>query len=513
MNKKNNSTMSREAVERRRHSIIAYNDVSAQDDTDADAEFLDGVLSQLRTVRVPGREKLTLDEAIEAAHLQYVLFHNWLESGKPIGAIKGWVDGKQQFIVRQDLREITFGVPPSDDAVLQITTQLDDDEIVLYNLRLQDVPAEGMTHTEYWSNGQHMSFTIVRQQHQVAAQGSTSVSSQAQFCVNITVNAEPSEAKLLAKNFAFESGEVVESLREDDYDSTGDINKYRKLHSIIDWVQDLMSIRKVQFATVAVAMVLPMAVLLVNNLFLKTDGDIPIVQIPEADSHVAIAEMPANWKTSNEIPNESGSPNSLPVSSSANLVVQNHTRQELATGSVLSIGWKLAALLQTQSLVKESAAASNVRDESQPKNRMVRFDLFAKSAEMNRFATLATLQHVSVRLQDAPATQATENQLLLSSFAQAFEASSRFKVLRDSDNSKADVVIGLRYEGSEPNAGVVFVDIRDSDGKFIWQDFTDCEKPAKTDHWTMFAVAAESLVNNLEKVIVVSKQPQTIGKL
>jgi hypothetical protein len=300
----------------------------------------------------------------------------------------------------------------------------------------------------------------------------------------------------------------------------GDIGKYRKLHSFIDWVQDLMSIPKVRFATVVAAIVLPTSVFLMDRL-LKTEWDIPVVQIPRGESLVAVApvvEAPVNWKTQevgNEIPNQPASQRSLPLSTGANLIFRNHTRQEVAKGPDISIGWKLAAVLQTQSLVKGRTVASSVRDESQPKKSNARFDFFAvyRSTEMNRFATLATLGHVSVRLQDAPATQATENQLLLLSFVHAFEASSRFTVLRDSDNSKADVVIGLRYEGNEPDAGVVFVDIRDSDGKFIWQDFTDCEKSAKSDHWTMFTVAAESLVNNLEKVIDISKQPQTIGKL
>ena len=160
MNKMKNSRISRRALERLRDSLLAEDDHPAQDtDADADQELY-GVLSQLRKVRSPGKENLTLGEAVKAAYDQHVAFQKWCKGGQPIGGMKGWIDGKEEFVVRHALYEISFGMPPSDDAVLQITTHADGEDVVLYNLRLQDVPPDGMKEIKDLPNGQCISLTL-----------------------------------------------------------------------------------------------------------------------------------------------------------------------------------------------------------------------------------------------------------------------------------------------------------------------------------------------------------------
>lgn len=122
-----------------------------------------------------------------------------------------------------------------------------------------------------------------------------------------------------------------------------------------------------------------------------------------------------------------------------------------------------------------------------------------------RFAAIAGLQHVSVRVKNSEATQADNSEWVRSVFAQAFQASSRFKVLNDSDQSKAELVIKLRFEPTERTSGFVFVDIRDSNGKFIWQDFADCTESRPTEQGESFLVAAGNLVSSLEEVMGNSK--------
>jgi len=118
-----------------------------------------------------------------------------------------------------------------------------------------------------------------------------------------------------------------------------------------------------------------------------------------------------------------------------------------------------------------------------------------------RFATIAATQPVSVRVKNSEATQASKAEGVRSVFAQAFQASSRFKVLNDSDKSKAELVIGLRYEPTERTSGFVVVDIRDSNGKFIWVDFANCtdSRPSQSDQ--SFFAAARNLVSGLEEVM------------
>src|ERR1044072_683392 len=195
MSMKKNSKTSRAALKRFRDSLIADDNNPAQESTDLDAheELFYGALSQLRTIRVPGKKELTLEEAFEASLRQYEVFQKWCDSGKLLGDIRGCVEGKEVFKFNEgfDFHAISFGVPPTDDAVLQITTEVDGEEVVLYNLRLEDVPLDDLPHTEHWPNGQHITLTITRELG--AAAGSAHHSSETKFRVQIAVNAEPFE--------------------------------------------------------------------------------------------------------------------------------------------------------------------------------------------------------------------------------------------------------------------------------------------------------------------------------
>lgn len=238
MSKKKNSKTSRAALKRFRDSLIADDDNPAQESTDLDAheELFYGALSQLRTIRVPGKKELTLEEAFEAALQQYEVFQNWCDSGKPLGEIRGCVEGREVFRVNEgfDLHAISFGVPPTDDAVLQITTEADGEEVVLYNLRLEDVPLDGLPHTEYWPNGQHISLTITRELGAAASQGSAAHSSEAKFRVQIAVNAEPFQQNAPIEELSFASEDSEHYEIEEDETSKKDIN-YRTKFPFFNW--------------------------------------------------------------------------------------------------------------------------------------------------------------------------------------------------------------------------------------------------------------------------------------
>jgi hypothetical protein len=330
MNKMRNSRISRRALERLRDSLLAEDDHPAQNDTDADAdqELLYGALSQLRKVRSPGKENLTLGEAVTAAYEQHVAFQKWCKSGRPIGGMKGWIDGKEEFVVRHDLYDISFGMPPSDDAVLQITTHADGEDVVLYNLRLQDVPPDGMKEVKYLPNGQCISLTLTRGMG-AAAVGSTSRSSQPNFSVKIAVNADLSEEK----------GPTRDGVRgkiEDDDDSATDTNKYRARFPFFNlerWLTPFPSTREWLAGVVALAIVPLCCLLLIDRLM-------PVLEIPTQQGEMAETEnqpvvASVEEKQNESLSHESGkevakepASTSFAFSTSKSSIVLNHAKHE-----------------------------------------------------------------------------------------------------------------------------------------------------------------------------------------
>jgi hypothetical protein len=227
-----------------------------------------------------------------------------------------------------DFHAISFGVPPTDDAVLQITTEVDGEEIVLYNLRLEDVPLDDIPHTEYWPNGQHISLTITRELGAAAAsQGSTSRSSQANFHVKIAVNADLSEERV--------SNGVHDEIEDDD--STTDTNKYRArfpFFNLDKWLTPFPSTREWLAAVVALAIV-PLCCLLLLDTF------IPVNDIPAQLGEMAGVQSQLITASIADNQNESPSPEAgkevtkKPASTSSGFnasksaIVLNHVKHEV----------------------------------------------------------------------------------------------------------------------------------------------------------------------------------------
>jgi hypothetical protein len=163
---------------------------------DKDAALLFQVMSRLQSVRVPSKGRLTADEAIETALEQGNAFRRWKESGSLVGEIEVWVEGRRVMSVLPEspaeLQEFTFRVPSPDAAVLQLTTQANGEQVVLYTLPLRNVPEKGLDHTEWWSNGQHIRLSITCNLCAIAAsttQGGFSGSEKVEsFCIRVAVN-------------------------------------------------------------------------------------------------------------------------------------------------------------------------------------------------------------------------------------------------------------------------------------------------------------------------------------
>src|SRR5258706_3675059 len=61
---------------------------------DKDSELLFQAVSRLQAVRVPGKGRLTMNEAVTAAISQGETFRRWCQGGSLVGEIDVWVEGR-----------------------------------------------------------------------------------------------------------------------------------------------------------------------------------------------------------------------------------------------------------------------------------------------------------------------------------------------------------------------------------------------------------------------------------
>jgi hypothetical protein len=470
------------------------------DDSDADPDLtweadaqLCKAMSRLRAVRVPGKGKLTLQQAMEVASEQYEVYREWSRKGGRLGKLKAWVEGKEVFktLGPPVFDSFSFNWPPFDEGVLQITTEHERKQVVLYNLRLHDVPPERSVHKELLPNGQHLVLTITRHVTLMASAGTSSRSSKTErFSINIAIQSQLVAAKTFARSELLELKRMAGQM--DDIKPTEDYRgKLAFVPSSISKHPSLVVISKPPVAVVICVLTIVVVLMLVLG---QSSKSLQASSMGFSDASL-IETASAETKA--------------PESISPMLVAANTTRlnyvQAKSPNRQSTIGWRLNDLLPTSvsprreaTMVKIAASElskaqplANTRDE-----RLAHYRAIEK-----RFAAIAGLQHVSVRVKNSEVSQADRTEWVRSVFAQAFQASPRFKVLNDSDQSKAELVIGLRFEPTERTSGFVFVDIRDSNGKFIWQDFADCTESRPSEPGGSFLVVAGNLVSGLEEVM------------
>ena len=160
---------------------------------EADAKLCEA-FSRLRAVRVPGKPKLNMKEAMEAAAEQYESYRKWKSKGGPLGRLKAWVEGKEVFkaLGPPVFESFSLNWPSLNEGVLQITTEYEREQIVLYNLRLQDVPQNRTVYDETLPDGQHLVLTITRHVTLAAAASGSSLSSRTErFAINIAIQSQP----------------------------------------------------------------------------------------------------------------------------------------------------------------------------------------------------------------------------------------------------------------------------------------------------------------------------------
>lgn len=497
-------------------SVANARPARSPDDSDSDADLIleaDAELceafSRLRAVRVPGKPKLNMKEAMEAATEQYEAYRRWKRKGGPLGKLRAWVEGKEVFkaLGPPVFESFNLNWPSLNEGVLQITTEYEREQIVLYNLRLQDVPPDCTVYDETLPDGQHLVLTITRHVTLAAAARGSSLSSRTErFAINIAIQSQPGATTSFVNADLLDLSKRGGKRRED----TAETKNSRAKSAM----GDLISTRPRWSVGVAysVAAVLLLCLFIQNESLKSLISNLSTAESKISDHRAGLPirdtepGQVADDSVKETVTYKSESPESTPVIAAVNTAQQTPVKTESAKNRRPTTGWQINDLKPTvvsppKEVVIVTIAAPDLSNAELLGNKTdERLTRYRELEE--RIAAIAELQHIPVRVQYSEMAQAAKTERLRSLFAQAFEASPRFKVLNDSDQSKAELVIGLRFEAAERASGFVFVDIRDSNGKFIWRDFANCmeSRPNET-----FIVDARGLVSSLEEVMSFSR--------
>lgn len=510
MKEKKGSKISHETTRHQRQFLPADDD-STQNDMDSIADayekLFETALVRLCTIRVPGKGKLSMDEAMEAALDQYEAFLKWGQSGRPIEKIIGWFEGEMVFTVSPPagFEELTFKLPPPADAVLQITTQIDEDQVVLCNIRLEDVGPEGLDHTELLPNGQQLSLKVTRGAAgtMAAVVNGAPVGSSDKLRVSVAVD----EHRLKSEAPVSEVG--VADVIEDDDPGT-DTNKLRMNTFRGYWNQLLAPFQSPVASFAQTLLTLAILVILIAPRIQSAapfNANAGVVRAPVVEQTGSVP-IPIGGGTTQAPRTE----RSLRLPDNGTMV-RISDKPNLDPNRNPSIGWHLATLVPALVLAIENSRVAAVENDPEQVKRAeaAAREILNQYAVLESLGTFATSPQVTVRLKAGTFDQGIEDQSLRSSFRQAFADSGRFRVLGYADKSPADVVIDLRYERRRSDSGFVFLYIFDSKGKHIWRDSAECQNSSNSNQSAMFTVAAKSFVGDLEKVMDLSNQSQKNG--
>lgn len=508
----NEQKESREATDGLHDSSVA-NAQTARPPDDSDSDLMleaDAKLyeafSRLRAVRVPGKPKLTMQEAMDAAEEQYESYRRWKSKGGPLGKMKAWVEGKEVF---KALGPPVFGSfninwPSLNEGVLQIATEYEREQIVLYNLRLHDVPRDSTVYNEPLPSGQHLVLTVRRYVTLAAAAGSSLPSRTEGFEINIAIQSRLDETRSFYSTDLLDLSKESGKRREDKEETK---NSRSRSSGAGNWDSG----RPRLIAGVAYGLVVVLlGFVIYRTESLKSSISNTATAQNNAPEHPAGFQSPDNEKPGYEnllseaVRREQDSPESSRMVADARTPRPIPVKHQSVKNHSSTSSWQINDI-KPMVIRPEEAEIITIGTSDLPKAELLgnnADERLTRYRELEgRMAAIATLQSIPVRLQSSEMEPQAKTERLLSLFAQAFDASPRFKVLNDADQSKAELVIGLRFEAAERTSGFVFVDIRDSNGKFIWQDFANCKQSRPNETY----IDARGLVSSLEQVMSASK--------
>lgn len=472
--------------------------------------FLDAY--RLRTARIPGKGRPSnVDEAIAVICEQAETFDWWVNNSTPLGEIRAWMDGQEVMCARPKspakVKTFTFVMPSRESQVLQITTKVENNLVVLYTLPLREVQAGGLELPLSWSNGQGILLRISRE-------------GNGEWSVEVVINphraGESASDEGNTRRRAARAAAEVEPMKEEKPKA-----KAAGVGSMFALGLQLLSrllppfVPKPSHVAGAVSLVLVMVALLVANSLSRHQE--PVAQQVDSSEQSAtavtadtstqlLAEQTSSGETAAAVPEPAADTSPAPAPSVKKKEVkgvrEGKTSQALETASTAGATESRAEIVPAS---HEQPAGTERTGET-----IVSPEFPAKVSPSNeeQNVKLATLRSFYVKLDRRRPDLSTESAKMHEAVVHALEKSESFIVLGETDRRHPDAVINLRFWEPDENRkdAAIYANVRDLSGNILWDELVSCTDLHDQDSRAALADASARLVNKLKEVVGLAQQ-------
>lgn len=462
-------------------------------------EKLNKHLAALKLVRVPGKGRLTVGEAVETTLAQAEAYEKWCRFGAPGGVIEVWVEDKRVMALdpddATDLQGVLFEAAGMPKAVVQVVRCADEiaDTVVLLNRELRDVLYKGGRCEQRHPNNRHVTLEVKRESR-----------GQLSFWVGFNQAVEVSTGRLgilgilgRLKDRATQAGACL-LVRAEHLKEAWGLPALGMATAVglvlLSCAGVAYSSREQTFAPAADARdaastAKPLVAAAALNNTLARSGAHDFVETDDANTSGAESKQSAAAAPdANKGAARARTPRPRLADTQVNVVApKDEPVPEGVDGVVLTT-------LPEQ--VSSAAAAA----ESSP-------------WDARRLQRLAEVQKVVLKLDDGTSLDKAQADDLLKSVGEALKGLGIIALTDETEKRTADGEMLLRFEPDTTLLGAIFATIRDRDGNFLWADHAGCRITPDDSGWgATFGDASARLISKLQprtKVASVSSDEKT----
>jgi hypothetical protein len=438
-------------------------------------------LAVLRSIRDPRKSKLGLRDAIAAAIQQGEAFAKWCETGTPVKRIQVWMENQLVITVDPEdianLKSVQLDAPSSQNAVMQVLKADERGEpVVLFNVSLNKVRSAGFDETVDIPNGQRIRLVIAP-----VANGR----------FEMVVAFLPEEGFCTLPD-----PEVKRSLKANAVGATGLSKPWSNL--------SLLPGHRMGYATACACAVIVLVVVglgmtaarvltkpsnptILPNTHVDTSSTLGKTTKPVLKAEPIAVEVPKGFQKTIKPTYR------VTVGYRHGSIVSQRSRPSVVNNASCPVAPKHDGLPGRPSGWQAPTTAVDL-NRSNPKSGA---EVLTSWDEQRRIK-LGDIEFVAVMVDSTSPSEHSELNTLQVSFVRALSQLSEWKVVGGDIKASPEAVIKLRFEPDATCLGVVLAEIRDANGKLLWQDMVGCRALKKGDHETMFADASARLIAKLQ---------------
>ncbi len=469
-------------------------------DGDGASRFLRGI-GKLRGVRHRHKGKLDLPQAISAAREQGAAFERWRETGTLLKRIQVWTENQLLITVHPEianLRSVQFDAPSRENAVMQVLKADEGEEpIVLFNLPLDRVRTCGFEQTIDIPSGQRLRLKI-------------SPEVLGWFEMVVAFVTEESRCELPRKVAGNGNAKAARAA------AAGE--PWRGLPHV-NPVQ-LLSSRSMNYVAwgciILVAASFVIGASLVNTVISRSGIRVTLTR-DETRSQPSSA---ANSSVAGAPVSESAQPpkdrSHVTVRYKGGTINKPRASLTVTVDSACPVPFKKEIAAEKPAWTVQPKADNARLQVSQPVSNGISSDVSNKSQgglepevltpwDTQSQIKLAALRYVHVKVDDTSKATPSELQTLRASFVQVLKDKAHWQVVDSNNDPSPEATIKLGFEPDKTCLGVVLVEIRDVDGKLLWQALVGCRALPKQEHGAMFADASARLISKLQDKLELSQ--------